>query len=160
MNNDHRADESGGHSSNATAAGSEPVKATELRKALWQLRASVGDRANIPPRRRRQLRQIAIADNEVKVRGEALGAIWWRGAQWAVTEHGIERLDDTYVIDRTRLMEFRESWPEHMAGKIWVDVDEFATAWLIGLLLHGYKTKREDLLNAISRLPLRRSARR
>ena len=61
------------------------------------------------------------------------------------------------AIERERLLELPEhSWPEHTAGKIWVDVDEFATAWLIALLLHGYKAKRKDLLDAFGRLPPRR----
>jgi hypothetical protein len=112
---------------------------------------------DLAPRPRRTIRQIAIAEDKVKVRGQALSAIWWRGRQWAVTAYGIECLDGTYVIERERLLELPHgSWPEHMAGKIWVDIDEFATAWLIALLLHGYKTKRKDLLDAFGRLPPRR----
>ena len=93
----------------------------------------------IPPHQRRDVERVTIADNEVKCRGEALGEIWWRGAQWAVTSDGIECLDGTYFIAKGRLLENREyPWPLHMAGKGWVDNDEFTTAWMVGLVLHGY----------------------
>lgn len=93
---------------------------------------------------------IAIASDPVPLRGEALGEIWWRGRQWAVTSDGIERLDGTYVIERSRLVEYpEESWPEHMAGKIWVDVPEFTTAWLVALLLHGAPSPAPSALFAI-----------
>jgi hypothetical protein len=101
----------------------------------------------------RRTPQIAIADNEVTMRGDRLGNIWWRGAQWAVTEDGIERLDGGYVIEKTRLQEL--PWPLHMAGKVWVDIEEFATAWLVGLMLHGYGEKADpkDLLDLFAKLP-------
>jgi hypothetical protein len=112
-----------------------------------------------PPPPRRGAKPIAIANNDVKVRGEELHPIWWRGARWAVTAYGIECLDGTYAIERNRLLEDLPdfSWPQHMAGKIWVDIDEFATAWLIGLLLHGYgrKIKPAQLRDVCGRLPER-----
>jgi hypothetical protein len=93
----------------------------------------------IPPRQRRRMQRLVIAENEVPCRGDALGEIWWRAAQWAVTADGLERLDGCYFIDKKRLLENREyPWPLHMAGKPWVDADEFTTAWMIALVLHGY----------------------
>jgi hypothetical protein len=102
---------------------------------------------------------LALANNTPRVRGEALAPIWWRAAQWAVTSYGIECLDGTYAIEHTRLLEMRETWPHHMAGKIWVDLDEFATAWLIALVLHGYLRRPGlspgRLREIFSQLPLR-----
>jgi hypothetical protein len=107
-----------------------------------------------PPNRRVQ--RVAIADNAVHCRGEELGEIWWRGAQWAVTAHGIEALDGTYPIEKHRLLEKpAHLWPEHMAGKTWVDVDEFTTAWMVGLVLHGYgkRINPEQVREMFAKLP-------
>jgi hypothetical protein len=75
----------------------------------------------------------------VACRGEALREIWWRGRQWAVTSYGIECLDGTYSFEAKRLAEglhssgpVEASWCVSMAEKGWVDVDDFATAWLVG----------------------------
>lgn len=111
-----------------------------------------------PPKTRR-VPTIAIADNEVKLTGEALAAIWWRGRQWAVTEYGIECLDGTYTIEKARLLDGFPEWdamvPTHMAEKEWVDIDELTTAWLVGLLMHGYHGIIEPdlLLKIFRRLP-------
>jgi hypothetical protein len=82
---------------------------------------------------------IALDRTAVRVTGEALAPIWWRGRQWAVTEYGIEALDGTYAIAAERLAEkIREwSWLCQLGGKVWVDPEEFATAWLVALALHG-----------------------
>jgi len=66
--------------------------------------------------------------------------IWWRGSQWAVTEDGIEALDGNYFIGRERLLEEAEEWPwvRQLSEKTWVDSDEFATAYMVALVLHGY----------------------
>ena len=97
------------------------------------------------------------------VRGEDLGTEWWRGSQWSVTEHGIECRDGTYFIDKNRLLEDlpAHSWPEHMAEKTWVDVDDFTTAWMVALVLHGYsldKVPQALLLKMFAKLPPRRRA--
>ncbi len=91
-------------------------------------------------RSNRDTPQIAIDRTPVAVRGEPPGDVWWRGRQWAVTADGIEALDGTYLIKADRLTDNLHDypWPKHMAGKRWCDVDEFTTAWLIGLLLHGH----------------------
>ena len=100
-----------------------------------------------PPRRRRGVEggaRVELSRELVKVRGESLDEIWWRGKQWAVTAYGIECLDGCYFIEKTRFLEGLTEkphpypWPLHMAEKNWVDVDEFTTAWMIGILLHGY----------------------
>jgi hypothetical protein len=40
--------------------------------------------------------RIELSSEPVKVRGEDLSEIWWRGQQWAVTAYGIECLDGAY----------------------------------------------------------------
>ncbi|MGQ3671180.1 hypothetical protein ACT6QG_02145 [Xanthobacter sp. TB0136] len=91
---------------------------------------------------------IAIDETEVFVRGEALGDIWWRGKQWAVTDRGIECLDGTYFIDKKRLMEENDGWHwvRQLAEKSWCDANEFATAYMVGLVLHGYSEEDPDSL--------------
>ena len=103
---------------------------------------SLDDLDNIPPRPRRGVNRIETNTEPVKVRGEGLHDIWWRGKQWAVTAYGIESLDGTYVAEAARLTENPDyPWPMHMAEKIWVDIDEFTTAWMVALLLHGKADK-------------------
>jgi hypothetical protein len=71
------------------------------------------------------------AGNHVKCRGEQLSTpIYWQGRQWAVTPSGIECRDGTYFIARDRLWQNddRYSWVRHMAGKVWVDLEDFAEA--------------------------------
>lgn len=96
----------------------------------------------LPARPKRGVARIEMASNPVTVRGEALDEIWWRGKQWAVTAHGIECLDGTYQFDAARLAENPDYlWPKHMDGKDWVDIEEFSTAWMVALLLHGQADK-------------------
>jgi hypothetical protein len=64
-------------------------------------------------------------------RGEELSKpIHWQGRQWAVTAYGIECLDGNYPIEADRLWEEDDSysWVQHMAGKEWVDLPDFAEA--------------------------------
>jgi hypothetical protein len=70
------------------------------------------------------------ASNAVPCRGDKLSRIIWRGEQWAVTSYGIEARDGTYAITKHRLWENedRHGWIEHMAGKGWVDLQDFAEA--------------------------------
>jgi hypothetical protein len=74
---------------------------------------------------------IAIDNSNVTVRGQPLSEIWWRGSQWAVTTHGIERLDGFYVIERDRLLHLPcpYSWIKHMSNKTNVELADFATAY-------------------------------
>lgn len=83
---------------------------------------------------------IALDKSDVWVRGEALGDIWWRGTQWAVTSDGIECLDGTYVVEKHRLLEELEKWPwpRQLSQKTWCDSDEFATAFMVAIVLHGH----------------------
>lgn len=83
---------------------------------------------------------IALDHSVVTVRGEPLADIWWRGRQWAVTSYGIECLDGTYYIEKSRLTENMADypWPRHLSEKEWCDSDEFATAFMVALVLHGY----------------------
>jgi hypothetical protein len=69
--------------------------------------------------------------------------MWWRGRQWAVTDHGIEALDGTYAIPTSRLVEDIDdhSWLAHMGEKSWVDTEDFATAWLVALAIFGVKVE-------------------
>lgn len=75
----------------------------------------------------------------VKMRGEVLGEVWWRGRQWAVTDYGIEALNGCYNFEWKRMLDRVDihGWPEHMSGKNWVDIDDFITAWLVGVALHS-----------------------
>jgi hypothetical protein len=84
---------------------------------------------------------IEIDRTVVQGLGQAPLEIWWRGAQWAVTAFGIECLDGQYHIPKERLLEGiggDHAWPEHMSEKTWNDNDEFATAWLVAIVMHGY----------------------
>lgn len=90
----------------------------------------------------------------------SLGQVWWKGKQWAVTSDGIETLrTPMYVIEKDRLLEqFKDRqpfpWPRHMNAKDWVDIDEFTTAWLVALVLHGYEKtwNINELLEIFGRL--------
>jgi hypothetical protein len=84
--------------------------------------------------------KIVVSKERVKCRGDRLSRIWWQGKQWAVTSFGIERRDGLYVIEKARLGKDHDGqpgWLLHMAGK-GIDFDDFATAYLVGLALHGY----------------------
>ena len=96
----------------------------------------------IPPRGRR-LGKIVWSGEPVQCRGEALHAVLWRGRQWAVTIYGLEARDGCYAIAADRVAEVwspngEPAWPLHMSEKIWVDVPDFVTAWLVALSLHGH----------------------
>jgi hypothetical protein len=83
---------------------------------------------------------IATDKDPVTVRGEPLGEIWWQGRQWAVTAYGLECRDGTYVIDKKRLLEDADyGLVRHVGTKSWVDVDDFATAYLVAVALHGFR---------------------
>lgn len=105
------------------------------------------DPKSIKPRPQRRVSRIEISQDPVRNRGEELSEIWWRGKQWAVTSYGIECLDGCYHLEASRLLEHLTGenpypWPRHMATKGWVDVDEFATAWMVAILLHGHGDPR------------------
>jgi hypothetical protein len=95
-----------------------------------------------PPRSRWKDRPIEMDTTPVKVRGEPLDPVWWRGRQWAVTAFGIEKLDGTYTIAADRLRENIGTWPwtSQICMKTWADTPDFMTAWLVALALHGADT--------------------
>ena len=99
------------------------------------------------------MKPINYSDNPVKVCGEPLHPILWRGRQWAVTEHGVECLDGSYCCEAKRLSEHLpdHSWCEHMAEKDWVDIDDFTTAWLVAIALYGTRFKPAQVRAAVSR---------
>jgi hypothetical protein len=87
---------------------------------------------------------IAYDKTEVANRGEELSEIWWQGRQWAVTSSGLECRDGSYTIEAKRLAEHLRSaqpyaWTEHIGKKTWADVEDFATAYLVAVALHGFK---------------------
>lgn len=101
----------------------------------------------------------------VRSRAERLHPIWWQGGQWAVTAYGLEARDGTYSIEANRLddhlaAEHPHSWPEHMARKNWVDVEDFITAWLVGMLLHGTGADLALVRAAVARTPTREQTNR
>jgi hypothetical protein len=83
---------------------------------------------------------MAITHDQNKIRqklmGEDLDEIWWQGRQWAVTSYGIERRDGIYAIEASTLWQRTPIWPDHMSWKATVDLDDFCTAFLVGLSLH------------------------
>jgi hypothetical protein len=97
-----------------------------------------------PPRPRRGAEPIEYDCAPVSIRGDALDQVLWRGRQWAVTTFGIECLDGTYTIAKDRLFENVDAygWPLHITQKNWADSDDFCTAWLVALALHGPQAKR------------------
>lgn len=74
----------------------------------------------------------------VEVRGEAPENILWRGRQWAVTEFGLEALDGSYAIGAGRLHEDHggSTWIIQVGRKTWVDKADFATAFMVAIVLH------------------------
>jgi len=79
--------------------------------------------------------------------------ILFRCGQWVVTTYGMEVADDhakkvgRYDIEAARLDELTErgtsgkmyDWPVHLAGKGWVNREDFLTAFAIALLIHADK---------------------
>lgn len=68
-----------------------------------------------------------------------LGRVIWKGRQWAVTEHGLERHDGpAYAIAADALGTPGEnwSWPDHMAMKEWIDWPDFVAAYAVAVLVH------------------------
>lgn len=92
---------------------------------------------------------IASATEPVPLRGDALDEVWWQGRQWAMTSFGLERRDGTYPIEADRLYErpyhdgyLAWCWPLHMAGKCWIDIHDFCTAFAVALALHPRLARR------------------
>jgi hypothetical protein len=98
-------------------------------------------------------REDMMAQAARRFTGEPLHPIIWRGRQWAVTEYGIECLDGSYYCEAKRLGEDlpEYSWCEHMAEKDWVDIDDFDTAWLVAIAIHGARIPADQVRTALSR---------
>ena len=106
---------------------------------------SIDDLDHLPDDRpERGTQPIALDTTPMKVRGEALHPVLWRGRQWA---------DGGYAIEAKRLTQDIETWgwPAHMAEKDGIDSDEFATAWLVALVLHGKKASTAAIKAALAR---------
>jgi hypothetical protein len=131
---------------------------------IWEF-SGTWDPAKLPPRPERGVRRIELDSTPVRVRGDKLDEVWWRGRQWAVTEYGIERLDGGYTIEAADLVwGFNNypwyQWPAHMSGKRWVDIDEFTTAWMVAVLMHhkADQIDSEVLLTLFGRLRPKRDS--
>ncbi len=91
---------------------------------------------------------IYHSTNRVRAR-HRLSKVLWQGRQWSVTTHGVERRDEQYYIKKTELERVYHTadpskpkildWPMHIATKPGVDLDDFLTAFLISLSVHGRK---------------------
>jgi hypothetical protein len=110
---------------------------------LFEVWDAGSDHGPIPPRPCRGIPTIVMSAAPVPRRGaDELGEIWWQGRQWAVTADGIECRDGAYFVAKERVLENPAyPIPRHMAVKEWVDIDDFATAWLVAILLHGHARK-------------------
>jgi hypothetical protein len=84
------------------------------------------------------------SSTRVALRGDRLSRIIWQGRQWAATKYGVECRDGCYAIERTRLWEEDESysWIMHMAGKDWVDLEDFAEALQVTRIFEMCRTGR------------------
>ena len=100
---------------------------------------------------------VQVDATPVAVLGEPLREIWWRGRQWAVTAYGIEALDGRRPIDALRLLDDLAdgAWPARIGAEDRADADEFATAWLVALVLHGYadKVSPDEVRAVLARIP-------
>jgi hypothetical protein len=108
--------------------------------------------APIPPRPVRGDGPIEYDRTPVRLRGEELHPVWWRGRQWAVTAYGIECLDGTYALSADQLRRINDAYPitTHVTTKLWVDGDDFLTAWLVALALHAIPTKAGQAKAAVA----------
>jgi hypothetical protein len=93
------------------------ARAPELVAHVAEL-AVAGRRCDAPPK--------YLSGNYVRQVGQRLHAIKWQGRQWSVTSFGIEKRDGCYAIPFDRLEAL--NWISHLAGKIWIDLPDFAEA--------------------------------
>jgi hypothetical protein len=76
--------------------------------------------------------------------------IYYHNKQWAVTSYGLECLTHSYLIELKRLDEMtnEREWSDHMAEKIWCDIDAFYDAWVFAIDhfndINNNPTKRRD----------------
>jgi hypothetical protein len=109
--------------------------------------------APIPPRPSRGDDPIEYDSTPVRLRAEKLDRVLWQGRQWAVTDYGLECRDGTYCFEAARIAEHADTygWPLHITQKNWADSDDFCTAWLVAIALHGIRIPKNNVRSAISR---------
>ncbi|MGI3044371.1 hypothetical protein ACRTDM_21865 [Shewanella algae] len=83
---------------------------------------------------------IALGNGSVKTviemaDGRVSGKILQIFGVWAVTDFGIECLDQGYVISVDRLLE--NDWLDHMSQKTWVNINDFSNAYYAAKKLHN-----------------------
>lgn len=88
------------------------------------------------------------------MRTNDLSPVLWKGRQWAVTDYGLETISEPYHYHLT-VDQLRESGVGDRAGrydslihlmeKNWLDVDDFATAFLVALALHGLASDADQV---------------
>ena len=84
---------------------------------------------------------------------EKSGEVLFFNGQWAVTELGVETVDDAVVDYWFEASELTKTtsrgsdqfydWPVHMAEKTWIDYDAFIEAYTKALHLHKGKYNPE-----------------
>lgn len=85
--------------------------------------------------------------SDVRLRGQALDEILWRGRSWAATRFGVEKRDGSFQIEGNRLREGlpNYSFIQHVAGKNDVDFEDFATAFFVACAMHGIAFAKTDM---------------
>ncbi len=61
--------------------------------------------------------------------------VLWRNWQWAVTSYGIENVRGPYHYYIPKCA-FDDWWPDHMAGKNWVDAEAFSECFAKAMEMH------------------------
>lgn len=83
-----------------------------------------------------------------------LSPVLWEGRQWAVTTYGLETISEPYHYYLTPLsLNDKRTTPRgevfdnplHMVEKEWLDVEDYLTAWLAALALHGQQSDQETV---------------
>lgn len=89
----------------------------------------------VNPEYRIEQLQKQSAEVDPAIRAKLDEPVYWSGRQWAVTAYGIESVGEfEYFIEAERLNE--NDWFDHMAGKTWVDLPDFAAALYIARYVH------------------------
>lgn len=96
---------------------------------------------SIPPRARHGPPYLHDT-SDIKVRGEKLDKIIWRGRQWAATTFGVERRDGTRAIsfeeldylDNWEIITAKHSIVDHYCKKSWCDIPDLIAAVSVALL--------------------------
>jgi hypothetical protein len=75
-----------------------------------------------------------------------------RIGQWEVVRQGMQSRSKHYQISKKRLANTREDrgrvcsdWLLHLSGKEWVDIDDFARAWVMACRMHRVRIDRIDV---------------